>query len=66
MSSQSPPPVPPKPLRVAVQPASTNSKEWLFRLLVAVLLVGAVGLLLDRGLARLERRLLPWREELQR
>ena len=44
MSSQSPPPVPPKPLRVAVQPASANSKEWLFRLLVAVLLVGAFSL----------------------
>lgn len=45
MSSQTPPPVPKKPLRVAVQTPSANSNEWRFRLLVAGLIIGACSLL---------------------
>jgi hypothetical protein len=44
MSSPTPPPIPRKALRVPVQPPSANTKEWLFRLLVAVLLIGAFSL----------------------
>lgn len=59
MSGPTPSPIPKKPLRVAVRTPSVNTKEWLFRLLVAVLVLGAcslVGWIFFQRLAPLQKQ----------